>query len=416
MTANNSGYTGIHPLVALESHRANLAPLLQKAIACMRTRDHGGEDDDAKPDFVAVTRGPGMRSNLSVGLDTAKGLATAWNVPLVGVHHMQAHALTSRLATLMETEGERGYSLEDNELKPTYPFLTVLASGGHTMLIDSAGLTEHTVLADSQDIALGEFLDKAARVILPTELLKAPYGKALEGFAFQSTVHRRGQNEDLEMIEDAQRSLTTEYIRSCPARYKYEAPKTQQELMERRSTDWGWSLTPPLTERKGGESKRMEYSFAGLLTFVERLVKHASEVSEMGLQERQDLAREVQRIAFEHLASRVMLHLTSAAAEWKGDTVVVSGGVASNKFLRHLLRKTLDARGYGHIELSFPPVALCTDNALMIAWAAIEMYEAGWESSLDIGPIRKWSMDPKAPDGGILGVDGWVKRQKDEDE
>jgi len=83
--------------------------------------------------------------------------------------------------------------------------------------------------------------------------------------------------------------------------------------------------------------------------------------------------------------------------------------VASNQFLRHVLRTTLDARGYRHIRLHFPPIELCTDNALMIAWAASEMYSAGYSSDLNIGPIRKWSMDPQAEDGGILGANGWIE-------
>lgn len=71
------------------------------------------------------------------------------------------------------------------------------------------------------------------------------------------------------------------------------------------------------------------------------------------------------------------------------------------------------------MQLSFPPAELCTDNAAMIAWAGIEMYEAGWENSIwggrggrggGIRALQKWSLDPDAHDGGILGVEGWVRR------
>ena len=62
------------------------------------------------------------------------------------------------------------------------------------------------------------------------------------------------------------------------------------------------------------------------------------------------------------------------------------------------------------MELVFPPPSLCTDNAAMIAWAGMEMYEAGWESKLSCKAIRKWSIDPAAEDGGILGVDDWNRR------
>lgn len=420
ITANNDAYTGIHPLVALASHRANLAPLLQRAFVVYKQRraaqERPGEDPQQNIltlEFVAVTRGPGMRSNLSVGLDTAKGLATAWGVPLIGVHHMQAHALTPRLLSARANLTSHKPGDEDAivELQPGFPFLSVLVSGGHTMLLESKGLTEHTTLADTQDIAIGAFLDKAARAILPPQMLKPSFGAALELFAFHSEVLQFDKPlDDLGADSDTRRSASEEYVQPRECSYNYTPAARRQDELVTRPTSWGWSLRPPLAESKGGEksSRRMVYSFAGLLTSIERLANRQEPIP---LLERQTLAQEVQRVAFEHLASRILLHLSSTS-DWKGDTIVVSGGVASNKFLRYLLRGILDARGYGHIKISFPPIELCTDNALMIAWAGIEMYDAGYTSSLDIGPIRKWSMDPHAPDGGILGVGGWVKDER----
>ena len=135
-------------------------------------------------------------------------------------------------------------------------------------------------------------------------------------------------------------------------------------------------------------------------------------------EERRDLARETLRVSFEHLASRILLYLEDTVGRNAEkialdtakniDTVVVSGGVASNRYLRHLLRAMLDARGYSHIKVAFPPPSLCTDNALMIAWAGMEMYTSGYQSTFDITPIRKWSMDHRAEDGGILGAEGWL--------
>ena len=73
VTSNNTAYHGVHPLASLCSHQENLATLAEEAIQHL----------PRIPDFVAVTRGPGMRTNLSTGLDTAKGLAVAWQVPLL---------------------------------------------------------------------------------------------------------------------------------------------------------------------------------------------------------------------------------------------------------------------------------------------------------------------------------------------
>ena len=404
VTAKSEQYGGIHPIAALESHQRELAPLVQRALGTLQERSKHNDYDGLelrRPDFVTVTRGPGMRSNLAVGLNMAKGLATAWEVPLVGVHHMQAHALTARLCSVLQsTEGEVVYSnksddsamefWEPEDIEPRFPFLSVLVSGGHTMLIDSKSLTKHSILAETADIAIGDFLDKAARAILPPDALKAPFGKALEDFAFP-------QND----------------VDNAPI-YDYEPPARRQDEMEALATEWDWSLAPPLSESKSGDksSRRMMYSFAGLLTSVERLAAR-----DMGMDERRDLAREVQRVAFEHLASRILLHLTSETTT--RETIVVSGGVASNTLLRHVLRSILDVRGYEHVELIFPPVELCTDNALMIAWAGMEMYDAGYESELSIAPLRKWSMDPRAEDGGIVGVGGWkspLPEEEDENE
>lgn len=264
------------------------------------------------------------------------------------------------------------------------------------MLISSTGLTDHSILASTGDIALGDCLDKSARAILPASLMSPPYGRALETFAFPN-----GSDS-----------------------YHYEAGHNRAREVERRKTAWAWSLGPPLAESKGGRSsKRMAYSFSGLLTSVERFMRlELDPVSgaptqieriekDISQAERQDMAREVQRVAFEHLASRVLLHFSSLPLPQREQvrTVVVSGGVAANRFLRHVCRSMLDARGFSNVALFFPPVELCTDNAAMIAWAGCEMYEAGWRSSLTIRPIKKWSLDLQAEDGGILGPEGWLR-------
>ena len=385
LTSNSAKYGGIHPIVALDAHHQNLGPLVQRALLCIEPEgffsDHNGmiqaTKEHPKPDLIAVTRGPGMRSNLSVGLELAKGVAAASRVPLVGVHHMQAHALTPRLNSVLARKDEEW---KPEEVAPEFPFLTVLASGGHTMLMSSNTLTDHKVLAETSDIALGDFLDKAARAILPSADLKVPYGKALEDFAFGDEV----SNSD---------------------RYNYTPPRNRGEELERKTSQWNWSLGPPLAESKGGDksSRRMIYSFAGLLNTIQRLME-GSNGAEPSTHERRALAQETMRVAFEHLASRIFLHLSGLSRKDRAkiDTIVVSGGVAANRYLRHVLRSCLDARGYRDICLEFPPVELCTDNALMIAWAGLEMYDAGYKNDLDIQPIRKWSMDPVSEDGGIL--------------
>lgn len=421
VTADNSKYRGIHPVTALESHQENLACLIANAISSLPPSSSSTAKDlsatvpvfsgkewlpKKKPDFISVTRGPGMRSSLFTGLDTAKGLAVAWQVPLVGVNHMQAHALTPRLVS----------ALASGTLHPTpaFPFLSLLVSGGHTLLLHSKALNDHSILASTMDIAIGDVLDKIARCVLTdAEIMSSGeimYGRTLERFAFPD--------------------LTT-------TDYKYTSPSTRGEELARKETRWGWSLPVMLAEtRSGSQSRRMEYTFCGLGSAVQRLCD-GGRVGKMSTDERVELAREAMRVAFEHLASRIVLALHQRRVGFDAiTTLVVSGGVASNQYLRTMyvilrptpssplplffsasinihplsLRSYLDAHGYNRIQLSFPPPALCVDNAAMIAWAGMEMYTAGWTSALSCTALRKWSLDPEAEDGGILGVGGWVRR------
>ncbi|SLM34379.1 probable o-sialoglycoprotein endopeptidase [Lasallia pustulata] len=396
ITANNKEYLGVHPVVAVESHRQNLATLITKALqslpdapsasddpsSTIRVRAGSGWTRKRKPDLVSVTRGPGMRSCLAAGIDTAKGLAVGWQVPVVGVNHMQAHALTPRLVSAMAPNSTP-------VVEPAFPFLSLLVSGGHTLLLHSTGLIDHTVLATTSDMAIGDAVDKMARVVVPTEIIRQSdeimYGRLLEQFAFPL-----GEEE-----------------------HAYAAPATRKDELARNITRWGWAIGAPLAEtRSGSKSKSMEYSFSGLGSAVKRIADNAGAV--LGIDERKDLAREAMRLAFEHLASRVVIALEKLRAKNVNSdlgigTLVVSGGVASNSYLRTILRSFLDVRGFSHMQLSFPPPSLCTDNAAMIAWAGIETFEAGWESKLDMTALRKWSLDPRAGDGGILGVGSWKK-------
>ena len=242
-----------------------------------------------------------MRSSLTTGLDTAKGLAVAWRIPLVGVNHMQAHALTPRLVSAL--------SRSSPSVAPAFPFLSLLVSGGHTLLVQSKALTNHAILATTTDIAIGDCLDKIARLAIPPDVLKERegimYGRHLEHFAFPNG----------------------------SADYCYTAPTTRAEEITRRTTRWGWALVPPLAETRSGlKSKAMEFTFSGLGSAVKRICEGKEG---MDHDERRELARESMRLAFEHLASRVGWALQDLRKNGTAvRTLVVSGGVASNAFLR----------------------------------------------------------------------------------
>ncbi|KAI3332006.1 glycoprotease pgp1 [Xylariaceae sp. AK1471] len=446
ITSDNRAFRGVHPLNAVVSHTMHLAPLIQEALRALPKVDAIDKVNSAdegrlilvdgharlRPDFVSVTRGPGMASNLATGLNMAKGLAVAWNVPLVAVNHMQAHALTPRLVRALEKpepepepkptgdpkkDHEARLRIHENQNKrrpesPQFPFLSLLVSGGHTMLVHSRSLTDHAILAESLNIAVGDMLDKCARMILPLEILSAAdsnsgmYGPMLEEFTFPGST----TNLDSKTGGRPEDSMCYDYDYTPPARRADEVGSFDSGL--------GWTLTPPLARMGQGKEAASTYEFAGLNGQVQKLMLARPD---MGIDERRVLARAAMRLVFEHLASRVLFALqdnkkgapgTEAEGQSKIKTVVLSGGVASNKFLRHIVRAMLDARGHTDVEVIAPPVSLCTDNAAMIAWTGIEMYEQGWRSTLDVLVKRKWSLDPNAEDGGILGGPNGVKTPK----
>jgi N6-L-threonylcarbamoyladenine synthase len=328
-----------------------------------------------------------MTSNLATGLNTAKGLAAAWDVPLLGVNHMQAHALTPRLVSALEkgkTLGEEHWKpvktkkvAQPEDHEPAFPFLSLLVSGGHTLLVHSQSLTDHQILAQAMNIAIGDMIDKCARIIIPASHLSSMenvmYGPLLEKFAFPSV--------------------------QSPEDYDYHPPPKRADEIKVFDSGRGWSLTPPLSG-----TSAMTYDFAGFNSQVQRTVE---DNPDMSLDDRRFLAKHAMRLAFEHLVSRLLFVLKNNPQYEDIKTVVVAGGVASNKFLMHVLKKMLEVRGFGHMIITAPPPALCTDNAAMIAWTGMEMYEAGWRSNMDMLAMRKWPVDPRAEGGGIVGAQGW---------
>ncbi|KAI2624811.1 glycoprotease family-domain-containing protein [Xylaria nigripes] len=410
ITSDNRDFGGIHPLVAIVSHTAHLGPLVEKALRALpeAARDGSVEYGSVlsvdgqprlKPDFVSVTRGPGMQTNLGVGLHTAKGLAIAWGVPLMAVNHMQAHAITPRLVSALDKKKadsgpDTESAPESASKRPQFPFFSLLVSGGHTMLVHSRSLNNHGILANSKNIAIGDMLDKCARMILPPEILSADsaagmYGPLFEDFAFPGSKD------------------STSY------EYNYTPPTRRGDEIAPLDLGFGWALTPPLYAGGTGPVAAATYDVSGLNGQVQSIMAARQDMS---VDERRILAQATLRIAFEHLASRVLLALQNLEKDpaQKGtiNTLVLSGGVASNKFLRHIMQATLRARGFAHVELTAPPVPLCTDNAAMIAWTAMEMYEEGWRSDLGVNCLRRWSLDPEAEGGGILGASGWYRASK----
>ena len=263
-------YGGVVPEVASRRHLELVTPVIREALA---EANVSLEDVDR----VAVTQGPGLIGALLVGLAAAKAVAWSRRLPLVPVDHLDGH-----VASLY---------LQPEPLEP--PFLCLLASGGHTMLLDVSSHTERKLLGSTLDDAAGEAFDKGARLLG----LGYPGGREIDRLA------RDGD----------------------PGAYDF-----------------------PVARVSG-----LDFSFSGLKTALLYAVRDLTE-EELAAR-RADLAASYQHAIVRALVERVR----EAAAQTARQQVAIVGGVAANSALRKALP-----------EAAAAPLALCTDNAAMIASAA----------------------------------------------
>ena len=135
-------YGGVVPELAARDHIRSLIPLIDAVIDSPANKGQ-------KPDAIAYTEGPGLAGALFVGASVGKSLGYAWNIPSIGVHHMEGHLL----APMLEEDA------------PEPPFIALLVSGGHTMLVDVQTIGEYTVLGQTLDDAAGEAFDKTAKML-----------------------------------------------------------------------------------------------------------------------------------------------------------------------------------------------------------------------------------------------------------
>ncbi|GAC30048.1 tRNA (adenosine(37)-N6)-threonylcarbamoyltransferase complex transferase subunit TsaD [Brumicola pallidula] len=138
----HADYGGVVPELASRDHVRKIVPLIKRTIASAGLSSN-------EIDGVAFTRGPGLVGALLVGSSVGRSLAYAWGVPAVGVHHMEGHLLAPML--------------DDNP--PPFPFIALLVSGGHSMIVDVQGIGQYTVLGESLDDAAGEAFDKTAKLL-----------------------------------------------------------------------------------------------------------------------------------------------------------------------------------------------------------------------------------------------------------
>jgi N6-L-threonylcarbamoyladenine synthase len=138
-------YGGVVPELASRAHQQNIVPVIQQAI-------QQANIDKKDLNAIAFTRGPGLMGSLLVGTSFAKSFSLALNIPLIAVNHMQGHIL----AHFIE---------EKNQPKPTFPFLCLTISGGHTQIVKISSYFKMEILGETLDDAVGEAFDKSAKIL-----------------------------------------------------------------------------------------------------------------------------------------------------------------------------------------------------------------------------------------------------------
>ena len=173
----HKSYGGVVPELASRAHQQNIVPVVNEALKIANIKK---EELDA----IAFTRGPGLLGSLLVGTSFAKSLALALNIPLIDVNHMQGHVMA--------------HFIDEGKKMPTFPFLCLTVSGGHTQIVLIKGHFEMEVIGETLDDAAGEAFDKSAKILgleYPGGPLIDKYSKQGNPEAFKFTKPRVGDLE-----------------------------------------------------------------------------------------------------------------------------------------------------------------------------------------------------------------------------
>jgi len=303
-------YGGVVPELASRDHIRKALPLIEQVLA-----EASMSVDQL--DGIAYTQGPGLIGALLVGAALGQSMAWALKIPAVAVHHMEGHLLAPML--------------EENP--PAFPFVALLVSGGHTLLVDVKGVGQYEILGQSVDDAVGEAFDKTAKILG----LSYPGGPLLAKLAESGRADR----------------FTG----------KSKFPR-------------------PMTDRPG-----LDLSFSGLKTFTLNTVQaHQNEQQELDPQTQADIAWAFQDAAIDSLVIKSLRAMKHTAYK----RLVVAGGVGANK----LLRQRLNAKGKKlDFSVYYPRPEFCTDNGAMIAYAGSLRLQAGQFEKPIIKGTPRWKLD-----------------------
>lgn len=285
-------YGGVVPHEAQKAHKKNIDKVVNDAF------EKAGIDKSCIK-VVSVTKGPGLQVCLLIGLEYSHKFCVDNNSLLIYCNHLESHAVVPMLPSL--------------NLNISYPFLSVLVSGGHTMILYVKNIGDYEVISSTIDDSIGECFDKIARELGITAV---PGGPELEKLAENGTyIHK----------------INSPFIKASPH----------------------------------------NMSFSGVKASVLRIIRK----SQLSYQDKCNIATSFQHFSIKYLLKKVNWSLKFLLDQnYDVNCVVITGGVASNKYLRDEFDKNSK---YNSISVVYPPINLCTDNGVMVAWNGIEKIKRG---------------------------------------
>ncbi|MDO4250208.1 MAG: tRNA (adenosine(37)-N6)-threonylcarbamoyltransferase complex transferase subunit TsaD [Moraxella sp.] len=300
-------YGGVVPELASRDHIRKLVPLFDELLTQAKLTKH---DIDA----VAYTKGPGLIGALMTGALFGRSLAFGLGVPAIGVHHMEGHLLAPLL------EGSDSLS---------FPFVCLLVSGGHTLLVEARAVGDYTILGESIDDAAGECFDKVAKML----------GLAYPGGPNVAHLAKQGNSQ----------------------RFMLPRPMLHQGL---------------------------QFSFSGMKTAVHNLIKD-NLTAQLSHQEYEQTKADI-AASFEYaMVDTLVKKCIKALKQTHQKRLVIAGGVSANQALRLELESALQKIG---AQVYYAPPALCTDNGAMIAYAGFCRLQAGLSDDLAVTCVPRWDI------------------------
>jgi N6-L-threonylcarbamoyladenine synthase len=323
--AAHEKYGGIVPEIASRNHLLYAPRLLDRTVTAAKI-------DLPDVDAFAATSGPGLASSLMIGASIAKGLAIGFGKPYLAINHLEGHLLSPFF----------GGAHRDEEIRPN---VSLIVSGGHTMLVRVYALCDYQVIGRTVDDAAGEAFDKVAKMLG----LGYPGGPEIEKFARDGDPTRfdlprsmlGSENFSFSGLKTAVRYLLPN-IGVIPSREDGEGPRN-------RSMEYEASMRDQPTRARSLDSARDDVLA--------------------------DLCASFQQAIIDVLVTKTI----AAAQKYDVDLVTVSGGVSCNQELRRQLHQICIRNGF---EFKNAEPWLCTDNAAMIAFVALLRLQAGFESQV----------------------------------